>query len=55
MYDVPSNPKIEKCTITKETVLENKGPEVVINENKNIEPIKPKKKREYPISRKETA
>lgn len=55
MYDVPSNPKIEKCTITNETVLENKGPEVVINENKNIEPIKPKKKREYPISRKETA
>ena len=55
MYDVPSNPKIEKCTITKETVLENKGPELVINENKNIEPIKPKKKREYPINRKETA
>lgn len=55
MYDVPSNPKIEKCTITKETVLENKGPELVINENKNIEPIQPKKKREYPINRKETA
>ena len=55
MYDVPSNPKIEKCTITKETVLENKGPELIINENKNIEPIKPKKKREYPINRKETA
>lgn len=55
MYDVPSNPKIEKCTITKETVLENKGPELVINENKNVEPIQPKKKREYPINRKETA
>ena len=55
MYDVPSNPKIERCTITKETVLENKGPELVINENKNIEPIKPKKKREYPVNRKETA
>ena len=55
MYDVPSNPKIERCTITKETVLENKGPELVINENKNIEPIKPKKKREDPVNRKETA
>ena len=34
MYDIPSNPKIAKCIITKETILENKKPEVVIDENK---------------------
>ena len=34
MYEIPSNPKIEKCIITKETV-ENMGkPELIINENK---------------------
>ena len=34
MYDIPSNPKIAKCIITKETILENKKPEVIIDENK---------------------
>ena len=34
MYDIPSNKKIAKCIITKETVLENKKPEIVIDENK---------------------
>ena len=34
MYEIPSNPQIEKCVITKETVLNGKGPEVTINENK---------------------
>ncbi len=34
MYDIPSNPKISKCTITKETVLDKKQPEIVIDENK---------------------
>ena len=32
MFEIPSNNKIEKCIITKETVLENKEPELVINE-----------------------
>ena len=45
MYDIPSNPKIEKCTITKETVTDKKGPELVINDNKGIENIKIKKER----------
>ena len=48
MYDIPSNPKIEKCTITKETVTDKKGPELIINENKEVENIKLKPKREYP-------
>ena len=52
MYDIPSNPKIEKCTITKETVIDKKGPELVINDNKGIENIKIKKEREYPNSTK---
>ncbi len=34
MFDIPSNPKIEKCIITKETVLENKEPELIINEQR---------------------
>ena len=34
MFDIPSNPKIEKCIVTKETVLEGKEPKVVINEQK---------------------
>ena len=34
MYDIPSNPKIAKCIITKETVLEKKQPEIIIDENK---------------------
>lgn len=36
MFDIPSNPKIEKCIVTKETVLEKKAPKLVINENKVV-------------------
>ncbi|MBO4292841.1 MAG: ATP-dependent Clp protease ATP-binding subunit ClpX [Clostridia bacterium] len=32
MFDIPSNPNIVKCIITKETVIEQKEPEVVISE-----------------------
>ena len=41
MFDIPSNPKIEKCIITKETVTSKKAPTLIINENKKIE--EPKK------------
>ena len=34
MYEIPNNKKIAKCIITKETVLENKEPELIIDENK---------------------
>ena len=34
MYDIPSNKKSAKCIITKETVLENTKPEIIIDENK---------------------
>ena len=32
MFEIPSNENIEKCIITKETVLEKKEPELIINE-----------------------
>ena len=37
MFEIPSNNKIERCTITKQTVLEKKEPELVINEFREIE------------------
>lgn len=40
MFDIPSNPKIEKCIITKDTVEGKDGPKLVINENKTSTRIK---------------
>ena len=34
MFDIPSNPKIEICIVTKETVNEKTKPEIIINESK---------------------
>ena len=34
MFDIPSNPKIEKCIVTRETVLGLNKPKIIINENK---------------------
>ena len=34
MFDIPSNPKIEKCILTKETGVDLAKPEIIINENK---------------------
>ena len=34
MFEIPSNPKIEKCIVTKETVLEKQPPKIIINENR---------------------
>ena len=44
MYDIPSNEKIVKCIITKDTVLNKTQPELVIDENKKREIPKQKKK-----------
>ena len=58
MFEIPSNTKIEKCIITKVTVMENKSPEIVINENKDKEKKKKeesRKKRQIPEDNKETA
>ncbi len=44
MYDIPSNEKIVKCIITKDTVVNKTQPELVIDENKKREIPKQKKK-----------
>ncbi|MPN33937.1 hypothetical protein SDC9_181429 [bioreactor metagenome] len=38
MFDIPSNNNVEKCIITKDTVLNNAKPEYVINESR--QPLK---------------
>ena len=45
MFDIPSNPKIEKCIITKATAEGKEPPTLVINENKKKEKPKTKHKR----------
>ena len=57
MYEIPSNPNIEKCTITKDTVLNDIGPKTVINEEKMVRKPIVKKKRQVPANQdeKETA
>ncbi len=53
MFDIPSNPNIEKCIINKRTVLENEDPNIVINNNKDLNQ---KKKRQISQKKeKETA
>ena len=44
MYELPSNPKVVKVTITAETVLKNEKPEIVIDENKKTKKKFNKKK-----------
>ena len=34
MFEIPSNPKIEKCIVTKETVANGESPKIVINNNR---------------------
>ena len=43
MFDIPSNPRIEKCIVTKETVLEKKAPKLVINDKKELIKNKPER------------
>ena len=54
MYDIPSNEKIVKCIITKETVLNKAQPEIVLDENKKRETPKTTKKI-TPAKQEETA
>ena len=53
MFDIPSNPNIEKCIITKETVKDKVAPKLIINENKVED--KPIKKKKIVADNKETA
>ena len=52
MFETPSNPNIEKCVITKETVLGLEGPKLTINENR-LQEIPAKNKRRVPKHAKE--
>ena len=52
MYEIPSNPQIVKCTITKETVDGTGKPELIIDENKKEKSkkqkdIKQKKRKQH--------
>ena len=54
MFEIPSTPNISKCIITKDTVLNNAGPELIIEEKQNLN--NEKKKRHIPEKKsKETA
>ena len=45
MFEIPSNPKIEKCIITKQTIENGEPPKIIINENLiNEKEIKSKRK-----------
>ena len=56
MFEIPSNPNIEKCIITKETVLNKAEPKIIENVNKNEQREIKNKKRQMPQNtKKETA
>ena len=57
MFEIPSNPNIEKCIITKATVLDNAEPEIKEGEHKEQRRPIVKKKRQVPENKneKETA
>ena len=54
MFDIPSNPNIEKCIITKETVQNGAQPKLIINENK-VEELKKVIKKKIETNNEETA
>lgn len=45
MYEIPSNPKIERCIVTKETVLNGEPPKIVINNAREVVKKVPVQKR----------
>lgn len=36
MFDIPSNPQISKCIITKDTVINGENPKIVIDETRAV-------------------
>lgn len=56
MFDIPSNPNISKCIITKNTILDGEAPDIVIADKKEELQNNKKKKRQRPEGQqKETA
>ena len=56
MFEIPSNPKIEKCIITKATVENGEAPNIIINNNREVPvPKAVKTKRQTTTKKTETA
>ena len=49
MFEIPSNPKIEKCIMTKETVQSGEAPKIIINNNREIPATKKKQEQVHKI------
>ncbi len=49
MYEIPSNPKIEKCVVTKETVANGEPPKIMINNNREVAKKVPVTKRKTSV------
>ena len=49
MFEIPSNPKIERCIITAETVENGEAPKIIINNNREVQtaktPVKTKREK----------
>ena len=43
MFEIPSNPKVEKCIITKNTIDKNEAPKLILNNNREIQKTKMKR------------
>lgn len=43
MFEIPSNPRIEKCIVTKDTILTRKEPKIILNDNKEEKKAKSKR------------
>ena len=56
MFEIPSNPKIEKCIITERTVANREAPSIIINNNREVpQPKTIKTKRQTTTKKSETA
>lgn len=55
MFEIPSNPKIEKCIITKATVIDKEPPKIVINNNREVQKPQQKPQRKTSNKKGETA
>ena len=55
MFEIPSNPKIEKCIITKETVTSGEPPKIIINNNREVTKMNTTRKKETTKKITETA
>ena len=54
MFEIPSNPKIEKCIITRATIENGEAPKLIINNNREV-PKKARSQRNITTKKKGTA